>query len=84
MTSPTWPRRREIYIDARDLRSDSDPDEPLPPEAYAAVLTTRGRESWQNTSSCKLFRPSCATEALPIPWEMIITWEIPSPSSTTA
>lgn len=44
MDIPTWPRRREIYIDARDLRSDSDPDEPLPPEAYAAVLTTRGRE----------------------------------------
>lgn len=42
--SPTWPRRRELYIDARDLQSDSDPDNPLTPEQYAAVLTTRGNE----------------------------------------
>lgn len=44
MASPTWPQRREIYIDARDLQSDSDPDNPMAPEEYAAVLTTRGRE----------------------------------------
>lgn len=44
MASPTWPRRRELYIDARDLQSDSDPDNPLTDEEYAAVLTTRGRE----------------------------------------
>lgn len=36
--------RRELYIDARDLQSDSDPDRPLTQEEYAAVLTTRGRE----------------------------------------
>lgn len=36
--------RRELYIDARDLRSDSDPDRPLTQEEYTAVLTTRGRE----------------------------------------
>lgn len=41
---PTWPYRREIYIDARDLQSDSDPDKPLTPEEYTAVLTARGRE----------------------------------------
>ena len=40
---PTGLSRREIYIDARDLQSDSDPDDPLTPEEYAAVLTTRGR-----------------------------------------
>lgn len=44
MAIPTWPQRREIYIDARDLQSDSDPDHPLTPEEYAAALTTRGRE----------------------------------------
>lgn len=43
MATPTWPRRREIYIDARDLQSDSDPDNPLTPEEYTASLTTRGR-----------------------------------------
>lgn len=44
MASPTWPQRREIYIDARDLQSGSDPDNSLTPEEYAAALTTRGRE----------------------------------------
>lgn len=44
MSSPTWPNRREIYIDARDLQSDSDPDNPLTPEQYTALLTTRGEE----------------------------------------
>lgn len=42
--TPTWPNRRELYIDARDIQSDSDPDNPLTPEQYAAVLTTRGNE----------------------------------------
>lgn len=41
---PKWPHRREIYIDARDLQSDSDPDNPLTPEEYTSVLTTRGKE----------------------------------------
>lgn len=44
MASPTWPQRREIYIDARDLQSDSDPDNPLTPAQYQDVLTARGRE----------------------------------------
>ena len=44
MPIPTGLARRELYIDARDLQSDSDPDNPLTPEEYAAVLTTRGRE----------------------------------------
>lgn len=44
MPTPTWPQRREIYIDARDLQSDSDPDKPLTAEEYAALLTNRGRE----------------------------------------
>lgn len=44
MPTPTWPQRREIYIDARDLQSDGDPDKPLTAEEYAALLTNRGRE----------------------------------------
>ena len=44
MPTPTGLQRRELYIDARDLQSDSDPDNPLTPEEYAAVLTARGRE----------------------------------------
>lgn len=30
--SPSGFQRREIYIDARDLQSDSDPDNPLSPD----------------------------------------------------
>ena len=44
MPIPTGLSRREIYVDARDLQSDSDPDNPMTPEEYASVLTTRGRE----------------------------------------
>lgn len=44
MPAPTWPQRRELYIDARDLQSDGDPDKPFTTEEYAALLTNRGRE----------------------------------------
>ena len=44
MPAPTGLQRREIFIDARDLQSDSDPDAPLTPEEYAALLTARGTE----------------------------------------
>lgn len=44
MASIAWPNRREIYIDARDLQSDSAPDNPLTQEEYTAALTTRGME----------------------------------------
>lgn len=40
---PTGLSRREIWIDARDLQSDSDPDNPLTPEEYQAVLENRGK-----------------------------------------
>lgn len=36
--------RRELYIDARDLQSDSDPDNPMTNDEYTAVLTNRGLE----------------------------------------
>lgn len=41
---PTGLSRRELYIDARDLQSGSDPDHPLTAEEYRAVLTNRGLE----------------------------------------
>lgn len=44
MASPRWPYRRELYIDARDLQSGSDPDNPLTPEEYTALLVNRGTE----------------------------------------
>lgn len=42
--TPTGLARRELWIDARDLQSDANPDNPLSPEEYAALLTVRGRE----------------------------------------
>lgn len=41
--TPTGLNRRELFVDARDLQSDSDPENPLTPEEYIAVLTTRGK-----------------------------------------
>lgn len=44
MSNPTGLSRRELYIDARDLQSDSDPDNPLTTEEYTAILQNRGLE----------------------------------------
>ena len=44
MTEPSWPHRRELYVDARDLQSDGDPDRPMTAEEYAAALAGRGLE----------------------------------------
>ena len=52
---PAWPYRREIYIDARDLQSDSDPDKPLTPEEYADLLENRGREKLAENQLVKSF-----------------------------
>jgi len=37
-------KRRELYVDARDLQSDSDPEHPLTPEEYKTLLLARGKE----------------------------------------
>ncbi len=42
--APSGLARRELFVDARDLQSDADPDNPMTPEEYAAVLTVRGEE----------------------------------------
>ena len=52
---PAWPHRRELYIDARDLQSDADPDAPLSPAEYAEVLTTRGKEKLAEHQLVKSF-----------------------------
>ena len=44
LTTPAGFQRRELYIDARDLQSDSDPDHPMSPADYAAALASRGLE----------------------------------------
>ena len=51
--TPAGLSRRELYIDARDLQSDSDPDKPLTPEEYAALLNSRGLEK---LSECQLVK----------------------------
>lgn len=44
MSTPTGLNRRELYIDARDLQSDSDTDKPLTADEYREVLVNRGTE----------------------------------------
>lgn len=55
MPAPTGLSRRELYIDARDLQSDSDPDNPLTAEEYAAILTNRGREKLSENQLVRSF-----------------------------
>lgn len=52
---PAGLTRRELYIDARDLQSDSDPDKPLTPEEYTELLTARGLEKLAEHQLVKSF-----------------------------
>lgn len=61
MPTPSGLTRRELYIDARDLQSAADPDNPLTPEEYAAVLTTRGREKMAEFQLVKSFSAEVRT-----------------------
>lgn len=61
MPTPTGLSRREYWVDARDLQSDSDPDNPMTPEEYAAVLTTRGREKLAEKQLVQSFSPTIRT-----------------------
>lgn len=61
MPTPTGFFRREIYIDARDLQSGSDPDKPLTAEEYAAVLTNRGREKLAENQLVRSFSADVRT-----------------------
>ena len=53
--NPTGLSRRELYIDARDLQSDSDPDKPLTSEEYVALLKNRGLEKLAERQLVKSF-----------------------------
>ena len=44
MAAPAGLSRREIFIDARNLQSDADPEKPLTTEEYAALLSGRGSQ----------------------------------------
>jgi len=61
MPSPTGLSRRELYIDARDLQSDSDPDNPMTPEEYLAVLANRGREKLAEHQLVRAFSATVRT-----------------------
>ena len=60
-TTPTGFQRRDLYIDARDLQSDSDPDNPLTEEEYTAVLTARGREKLAENQLVRSFSAEIKT-----------------------
>ncbi len=60
-STPTGLSRRELYIDARDLQSDSDPDNPLTPEQYLDVLKTRGREKMAEHQLVRSFSATVRT-----------------------
>lgn len=61
MPTPSGLNRREIYIDARDLQSGSDPDNPLTPEQYNAVLTARGKEKLAENQLVQAFSTEVRT-----------------------
>lgn len=61
MTTPSGLQRREIFIDARDLQSDSDPDKPLTQDEYTALLTARGTEKLAENQLVRSFSTSVRT-----------------------
>lgn len=61
MSTPTGLSRRELFIDARDLQSDSDPDNPLTAEEYAALLVNRGRQKLAENQLVRSFAAEVRT-----------------------
>ena len=59
--NPTGLSRRELYIDARDLQSDSGLDKPLTAEEYAALLSNRGLEKLAEYQLVKSFAATVRT-----------------------
>lgn len=55
MSIPTGFTRREMYVDARDLQSDADSDNPLSEEEYKALLAGRGKEKMAEKRLVKSF-----------------------------
>lgn len=65
MSEPIRPagfRRRELWVDARDLQSDRDGENPMTPEEYAAALVTRGREKLAENQLVKSFSTALRTQ----------------------
>lgn len=61
MSKPSGLSRREIFIDARDLQSDSDPDKPLTPEEYVALLAGRGSQKLAENQLVRAFESKVRT-----------------------
>ncbi len=61
MSTPSGLFRRELYVDARDLQSDSDPETPMTAEEYTAVLTTRGKEKLAENQLVQSFNATVKT-----------------------
>lgn len=61
MSIPTGLSRREIFIDARDLQSDADPDNPMTPEEYLALLVNRGRQKLAENQLVRSFSADVRT-----------------------
>lgn len=61
MSTPTGLSRRELFIDARDLQSDSDPDNALNAEEYTALLANRGRQKLAENQLVRSFAAEVRT-----------------------
>lgn len=61
MSTPTGLSRREIFIDARDLQSDADPEKPLAPEEYTALLINRGQQKLAENQLVRSFSADVRT-----------------------
>lgn len=53
--------RREFFVDARDLQSDSDPDNPMTEEEYLSSLRTRGSEKLSDNQLVQSFSATVRT-----------------------
>lgn len=61
MSVPTGLSRRELFIDARDLQSDADPNKPLTAEEYATLLANRGRQKLAENQLVRSFAAEVRT-----------------------
>lgn len=53
--------RREIYVDARDLQSDTDPEKPMTLAEYVEALANRGREKLSDQQLVQSFSATVRT-----------------------
>lgn len=65
MSEPTRPvgfYRRELWVDARDLQMETEGEEAMTPQEYAAALTTRGREKLAENRLIQSFATTLRTQ----------------------